>query len=394
MNLKVVILTLATFTVGLVELIIGGVLPQIAHDLNVSVSTAGQLIMIYALVYAIAGPTLLALTARIERKRLYLWSMFIFILGSLLAFWSPNYAVLFVSRIVTAASGSLIVTLSLTIAVKVVSKAYQARVLGVISMGVSSSIVLGIPAGVLIGNALGWRVLFLIIALLTVVSMVVMNLFMERIPTEHVVPMREQLKSLKNVKVISAHLVTTLTLAGHYTLYAYFTPFLENLMGLNASWVSVAYFVFGLAAVSGGFIGGSLADRFGTAKSILIVVGVFIAVMFLLPFSIHSIYVFAPLLIIWGILSWALSPPMQSYLIEHAPESGSIQQSFNFSALQVGIALGSALGGVVIESGESVATNAWVGGVFVMVAFVCGVFSITRTTASQTVRGHGHHSIL
>ncbi|ASR45400.1 MFS transporter [Paenibacillus kribbensis] len=394
MNFKVVILTLATFTVGLVELIIGGVLPQIAQDLNVSVSTAGQLIMIYALVYAIAGPTLLALTARIERKRLYLWSMFIFILGSLLAFWSPNYAVLFVSRIVTAASGSLIVTLSLTIAVKVVSKAYQARVLGVISMGVSSSIVLGIPAGVLIGNALGWRVLFLIIALLTVVSMVVMNLFMERIPTEHVVPMREQLKSLKNAKVISAHLVTTLTLAGHYTLYAYFTPFLENLMGLNASWVSVAYFVFGLAAVSGGFIGGSLADRFGTAKSILIVVGVFIAVMFLLPFSIHSIYVFAPLLIIWGILSWALSPPMQSYLIEHAPESGSIQQSFNFSALQVGIALGSALGGVVIEHSESVATNAWVGGAFVMVAFVCGVFSITRTGISHTVRGHEHQSVL
>ncbi|OBA02277.1 MFS transporter [Paenibacillus polymyxa] len=391
MNFKVVILTIATFTVGLVELIIGGVLPQIAQDLNVSVSTAGQLIMIYALVYAIAGPTLLALTAKIERKRLYLWSMFIFIIGSLLAFWSPNYAVLFISRIVTAASGSLIVTLSLTIAVKVVSKAYQARVLGVISMGVSSSIVLGIPAGVLIGNAFGWRVLFLIIALLTVVSMIIMNMFMERIPTEHVVPMREQLKSLKNVKVISAHLVTTLTLAGHYTLYAYFTPFLENLMGLNASWVSVAYFVFGLAAVSGGFIGGSLADRFGTAKSILIVVGVFIAVMFLLPFSIHSMYVFVPLLIVWGILSWALSPPMQSYLIENAPESGSIQQSFNFSALQVGIALGSALGGVVIENSTSVATNAWVGGVFVIVAFVCGVFSITRVGTSQTVRGH--HSI-
>ncbi|ADM72405.1 Purine efflux pump PbuE [Paenibacillus polymyxa E681] len=391
MNFKVVILTIATFTVGLVELIIGGVLPQIAQDLNVSVSTAGQLIMIYALVYAIAGPTLLALTAKIERKRLYLWSMFIFILGSLLAFWSPNYAVLFVSRIITAASGSLIVTLSLTIAVKVVSKAYQARVLGVISMGVSSSIVLGIPAGVLIGNAFGWRVLFLIIALLTVVAMIIINLFMERIPTEHVVPMRDQLKSLKNVKVISAHLVTTLTLAGHYTLYAYFTPFLENMMGLNASWVSVAYFVFGLAAVSGGFIGGSLADRFGTAKSILVVVGVFIAVMFLLPLSIHSVYVFAPLLIIWGILSWALSPPMQSYLIENAPESGSIQQSFNFSALQVGIALGSALGGVVIENSESVATNAWVGGTFVIVAFVCGVFSITRAGTSQAVRRH--HSV-
>ncbi|AWB44768.1 MFS transporter [Paenibacillus sp. CAA11] len=378
MNLKIFVLTIATFTVGLVELIIGGVLPMIAGDLNVSLSTAGQLITIYALVYAISGPTLLAVTGRVERKKLYLWSMLIFTAGSLLAAWSPNYAVLFATRIITAASGSLIVTLSLTIAVKIVPKEFQARVIGIISMGVSSSIVLGVPLGVVAEDYLGWRILFLIIGLLTLVAMVTIHLFLGKILTEQNVPLKSQLSSLKDVKIISAHLVTTLTLAGHYTLYAYFTPFLESTMHLNAFWISAAYFVFGLAAVSGGLIGGVLSDKLGSRKSILIVVGAFIAVLFLLPLSTQSKLLFTVVLFIWGVLSWALSPAQQSYLIQNAPGSSDIQQSFNFSALQVGIAVGSGLGGVVIDHSSSIQSNAWVGGGLMILAFLCAIYSLTR----------------
>ncbi|AJS59566.1 MFS transporter [Paenibacillus sp. IHBB 10380] len=384
MNLKIFLLTMATFTVGLIELIIGGVLPSIAQDLNVSLSTAGQLITIYALIYAISGPTLLALTGKIERKRLYLWSMLIFTLGSFLAFWSPNYLVLFISRIITAASGSLIVTLSLTIAVKIVPKAFQARVIGIISMGVSSSIVLGVPLGVLAQDVLGWRALFLIIGLLTLVAMATIHLYLHKIPTEQLVPLRSQLQSLKNAKIISAHLVTTLALAGHYTLYAYFTPFLENLLNLDANWISVAYFVFGLSAVSGGLIGGFLADTVGATKSVLIIIAVFVLVMFILPFSTLNLYLFTFVLILWGALSWALSPAQQSYLIQNAPESSDIQQSFNFSALQIGIALGSALGGVVITKADSIESNAWVGGILMIAAFFCCLYSISRKPAFQT----------
>ncbi|MBJ6359778.1 MFS transporter [Paenibacillus sp. GCM10012307] len=378
MKLKIFVLTTATFTAGLIELIIGGVLPSIAQDLNVSLSTAGQLITIFALVYAVSGPAMLALTAKIERKRLYLWTMLIFTIGSLLAFWSPNYETLFISRIINAVSGSLIVTLSLTIAVKIVPENFRARVIGIISMGVSLSIVLGVPLGVLTQEFFGWRILFLIIALLTLMSMVTIQFFLGRIPSEQTVPLKTQLQSLKSAKIISAHLVTVLALAGHYTMYAYFTPFLKSMLHLDTYWISAAYFVFGLSAVSGALIGGILSDKIGTAKSILIIISTFIVVLFILPVSTISLYMFTIAMILWGILSWAISPAQQSYLIQHAPASSDIQQSFTFSAIQIGIAIGSVLGGLVINRAESISTNAWAGGALMCVALLCAVYSLSR----------------
>lgn len=384
MNFRVYILAISVFVVGMVELIIGGILPLIANDLQVSLSAAGQLITAFALVLAIAGPTTLALTAKVERKKLYLWSLFIFFIGNILAFLSPNFEMLMLSRIFTAASAALLIVLSLTIAAKIVKPTHQARAIGVISMGISGSLVLGVPIGVLIGDAFGWRILFLLIALLTLVSMAIIYKFIDHLPPEEVVPLRQQFASLKSSKIISAHLVTVLVLAGHYMLYAYFTPFLETTLNLSPAWISAAYFVFGLAAVTGGGVGGLLSDRLGTKKAILLFVGTFAIILFALPFSTYVPFLFPIALVIWGMLSWALSPAQQSYLIQTAPESAGIQQSFNTSALQLGIALGSALGGLAIEH-YPVSSNSWFGGILVVIAFACAVYSITRPVTSSKV---------
>ncbi|MNJ55373.1 Purine efflux pump PbuE [compost metagenome] len=256
-------------------------------------------------------------------------------------------------------------------------------------MGVSSALVLGVPLGVLAGDYISWRTLFLIIGILTLIAMMTVQFFLEPIRVrEQIVPFKTQLKSLRNPKIATAHIVTALTLAGHYTVYAYLTPFMETLLNLNALQISISYFIFGIAAVSGGLIGGILSDKLGSTKSILIIIGTFIVVMFVLPFSTAHLYVFIFVLFIWGILSWALSPAQQSYLIEHAPESSEIQQSFNYSALQIGIALGSLFGGMVLERTNSVASNAYLGGVIMIVACLCAVYSLTRkstlTISSQS----------
>ncbi|MEK3890373.1 MFS transporter [Bacillus sp. FSL K6-3431] len=376
MNFKVFILAASAVIVGLVELIVGGILPIIADDLHVTIGTAGQLITVFALVYAISGPVLLSLTAKIERKKLYLLALTVFFLGNLMTYFSPTFSLVMTARIFTAMSAALVIVLSLTITTKIVKPTHRAKALGVIYMGISSSLVLGVPIGILITNAYGWRTVFLGIAILSIGSIILINTFIERIPTEKVLPLSAQIKALGNIKIVGTHLAMMFMLAGHYTVYAYFTPFLENTLHLSQNWISISYFLFGLAAVCGGAFGGALADRIGSTKSILIVIGSFAIILFVLPYSTFSYLVFLVVMIIWGALSWALAPPVQNYLIQTDPDSSDIHQSINNSALQLGIALGSGIGGVALGYTGSVVSTAHVGSGVVIVAFLCALFSL------------------
>ncbi|MBP1968412.1 DHA1 family purine base/nucleoside efflux pump-like MFS transporter [Virgibacillus natechei] len=375
MDKRVYLLTIVSFVVGMVELIIGGILDLVATDLGVSLGQAGLLITIFSLVFAIAAPILLAATSNMERKRLMIIALFIFLFGNLIAVISPSYAMLLIARIISAASGSLLVVLCITMASNIVDAQYRARAIGIVFMGISGSLVLGVPIGVMLGNAFSWRAPFLLISILTVGSIIGVYFFLGKIAPKQPVTIREQLGTLKNKKILFAQLTTFLFLAGHLTLYGYLTPFLQSTMNLDSTWVSIVYLLFGVAAVTGGAIGGMFSDRFGAKRTILYVITVFGLSIFAIPYTTFALPLFLIVMIIWSMMSWAITPAMQSYLIQTSPETSDTQQSLNNSALHFGIAFGSLIGGVVIEQ-ASVNYNATVGGFFVILALGAAIFSM------------------
>ncbi|MFB7305143.1 MFS transporter [Heyndrickxia sporothermodurans] len=384
MDKRVYLLTIVSFVVGMVELIIGGILDLISKDLHVSLGKTGFLITIFSLVYAIAAPVLLTLTLKIERKRLTIAALFVFLIGNVSAFISSSYSMLLIARIISAASGSLLVVLCVTIASNIVTERYRARAIGVVFMGISASLVLGVPIGLILGNAYGWRAPFILISVLTVLSMAGVYFFMGKVEPKSSIPIRKQLRTLKNRKILFAQLTSFLFLAGHLTLYGYFTPFLKTALGLNGTWVSMVYLIFGIAAVVGGGLGGWLADRFDLKLTIIGVIIIFGISIILIPYTTFAFPLFLVVMIIWSMLSWAITPAMQSYLIELAPETSEIQQSLNNSALHFGIAFGSLVGGMVIEQ-TTVEHNATIGGVFIIFALGTAVISMVKGKSASNV---------
>ncbi|MED4590153.1 MFS transporter [Priestia flexa] len=382
MNHKVYILAIASFVVGTVELILGGILDLIASSFQVSIAKAGYLISIFSLVYAISAPVLLNITAKFERKRVYLWALFIFLLSNIVALASTGYSMLMVSRILAAMSGSFIIVLSTTMASRLVKPEYQGRALGIVFMGISASLVLGIPIGIFIGNAFGWREVFILIALLTAIIMVIVAISMDRLEPAPVVPIKQQLNALRNTKMLSIHIATFFVLAGHLTLYAYFTPFLQETFGLSSGMVTLVYGIFGLAAVAGGGFGGVLSDKLGAPTAVIGIIGAFFLSMVALPFAVKLPFIlFLIVMTVWSALSWAVSPAQNNLIIQSAKDNPDVLISTNVAISHLGIAAGSYVGGIIIN-GHSSLFNGWVGSILVLLGLLATVIAVTRPSIS------------
>lgn len=365
MDKRIYLLTVISFVVGMVELIIGGILNLIAEDLGVSIGQAGLLITTFAVVFGISGPILLFMTGQTERKRVTIGALIAFLLGNMIAIFSTSYYMLMVSRIISAASGSLLTVLCLILAAHISKPEFRGRAIGLVVMGISGSIVLGLPIGVSMGHTFGWRSPFILVTILTLLLIGSVSIFFGRISTNPPVSFKEQFQALKNKKIFTAHLTTFFFLAGHFTLYGYLTPFVITKMGFDGTWITIVYFVYGLAAVTGGGIAGMAADKFGVRKTLLSVIGLLIVCLLIIPYTPFLLFWF--FLVIWGILSWSITPSIQSHLVQLAPETSDIQQSLNNACLHLGIALGTSIGSVIIDR-FSVEFNALFGVLFVVMA--------------------------
>ncbi|MFT9819603.1 MFS transporter [Lysinibacillus sp. NPDC056185] len=376
MNIGIFVLALATFVAGTVELVIAGIINMIAEDLHVSVGAVGQLVSVFSLVFAFGAPVLIALTSKVEKRKLLLIAMLTFLGGNILSVVSPNFTTLLIARIILAASCSIVVVTSVTMAANTVATELRGRAIGLIFMGLSASLVLGVPLGTIIGENFGWRMTFVLVSVLSIVSMVGIIKFLPKVPPQPAIPLLKQIATLKSKKIASIQLISVLELTGHFIVYTYFTLFLKTTMGLSTNMISMVLLVFGIAGITGGWIGGWASDKFGGAKTILTFLILFAVSLFLLPYSTGSMISLLIVVVLYGVMVWALSPAVQNYLAESAPDSSDIQLGLNTSFLHLGVALGSGLGGLLVDY-YSVTINTWVAGIMVVLALISAIYSLT-----------------
>lgn len=368
-TLKIYILAIVSFLVGTSEYIISGILDTIADSLEITLAAAGQLITIFSLVYAIFTPILMGITSSIDRRKLMIFSLGLFVIGNILAFILPGYGLFVVARVVMALGAGMVVVTALTIAAKIAPEGKQGSAIATVVMGFTASLIIGVPLGRIISSLLGWKVIFGGIALLGILAMIIIRASIPLIKGDKPVPLVKQLALLKKRRVIIGLAITFFWLGGYSIAYTYLSPYLLNISGIEEKLLSGVLLIFGIASLFGSKFGGFSTDRWGVQKTLLGGMSLHIITLILLSLVTNSYISVLIILILWSFAAWSSGPTQQYNLATIEPESSGILLGLNQSVMQLAMAAGAGIGGIFVEK-VSLSSVTWIGALGVTIAIV------------------------
>ena len=373
MPLALFALTLSAFAIGTTEFVIVGLIPTIAEQLNVSLPSAGLLVSLYALGVAIGAPVLTALTGKLPRKWLLVGLMALFTVGNLLAWQAPGYESLIVARILTGLAHGVFFSVGSTIATGLVAKEKAASAIAIMFSGLTVALVTGVPLGTWIGQGFGWRETFLVVSLLGLVAMVGSLLLVPgNLPKGAASSVREQLSVLTKKPLLLVYAKTALGYGGAFTAFTFLAPILQQVSGFSAGAVSLILLVYGVSVAVGNIWGGKLADRMGPLPALKLLFAGLAVVLLVLTFTAPHPVLAVLTVLVWGAFAFGNVPGLQVLVVKqaerHTPNAVDVASGLNIAAFNVGIALGSVVGGFVVEHLGLMHTP-WIGALIVLLAY-------------------------
>jgi len=378
----VVLLAFATFATGTAENIIVGILLDVADGLGVSPALAGQLTTVFSVVFAVTAPLALVLTTRFERKRLFLCALGLFIASNLIAAASPSFAVMFVARVGMAMASATICLLATMLATELVDETMRGRAIGIIFMGISGSLVFGVPAGIVVSDIAGWRGVFVALATLAAVVWLVSWRCLPASGRRRTA-LPKYLTHLREVPLVAGQLVSILMIGGHFVLFAFLAPYFVQVAGFADENIVLAFAALGFAGVNGGYLGGWLADRLSPRIALLLTPAAYLVALAAIPLLENSPWSMFAVMTIWACISWMISPVVQSFLIWEGPQTAEAGISLNFSAMHLGVGLGTAVGGLVLEE-ISVRALPWTGALIAALAVFASCYAIRSSKIERS----------
>ncbi|WP_282061983.1 MFS transporter [Bacillus pumilus] len=378
----VYLLALAAFLIGTIEYIITGIIQMVAHDLHVTTSAAGLLVTSLALSAAIGAPIVIALTINIDRRKILSWMLMIFILSNFITSVSHSFEMVMMTRILQGISGGTAIVVAMAVATRLVEREKRGTAIGIILMGLSSSLVLGVPIGTFLSSMIGWKALFAAIGLITLIPLIVVYRRIPSMKEQEPVTLRMQLSILKDKRILLAVAVTLFYVGGYSTLFTYLTPFLQASANLSITEISGILLLAGICSFLGSSLGGMAADKKGPIFTIFSGITLQIILLMLLSFVTGNLVVMVAVIMIWMIATWSTSPAQQLYLVTLVPKSPDIALSVNTSFIQFGFALGSGVGGIVLSE-TSILNLSWISAGTVFLALLMTILMVAFDRFSQ-----------
>ncbi len=375
-------LTISAFGIGTTEFVIVGLLPTVAEDMHTSLASTGMLVSLYAIGVALGAPIITALTSHIDRKKLLLGIMTLFILGNGLASLAPTFFLLILARILTGFAHGVFFSIGATIAAGLVSEDRRGSAIAIMFAGLTIAIVTGVPLGTFIGQHFGWRATFSGVALLGLIGFIANAVLLpKKIKAGKALRLADQFKVLRNPSILVVLAITTLGYGGTFVAFTYLSPMLQNITGFSANETTMILLVYGIAIALGNVIGGKAANK-KPAKALMIMFILQALVLLALTFTLPSKPAAIATLFALGILAFSNVPGLQLYIVQLAekylPGTEDVTSALNIAAFNLGIAIGAATGGWITESSLGLSATPWVSAILVLGGFLLTVLSFRR----------------
>ncbi|WP_028202064.1 MFS transporter [Paraburkholderia nodosa] len=360
MPLPLLALAVAAFGIGTTEFVIMGLLPDVARDLSVSIPAAGMLVSAYALGVTIGAPIVAIAIANVPRKQALMRLIGIFIVGNLLCALAPNYSILMAARIVTAFCHGAFFGIGSVVAAGLVAPNRRAQAIALMFTGLTLANVLGVPLGTALGQIAGWRTTFWAVTAIGILAAAALQVCLPAKIEMQKASLVHEFGVLKNPQVLMVLGMSVLASASLFAVFTYITPILEDVTGFSPHEVTFVLLLFGLGLTVGSTLGGKLAD-WKLMRSLLTFLAMIAVVLAVFSLTMHDPIAAMATIFVWGILAFAIVPPLQILIVNRASDAPNLASTLNQGAFNLGNAGGAWIGGVAISAGAPLTALPWVG---------------------------------
>ncbi|APX00761.1 MFS transporter [Arthrobacter sp. QXT-31] len=367
-------LAMGGFGIGVTEFAMMGLLKEVEAGLRIGTPEAGHLISAYALGVVVGAPVLAAVGAKLPRKFLALGLMLFFSVANLSSFIAPDYASMLASRFAAGLPHGAFFGVAAVIAASLVAPTRRGWAISMVMAGLTVANVVGVPFATWLGQTFGWRLLFVLVGVLGLVTLALIWKFVPFQPAHAEASIRRELGALRRAQVWLAILIGIVGFGGFFATYTYIAHTMTSVAGIPTALLPLVVALYGLGMVAGNIVGGRIADKSVMGTIYRVLPGIAVALV-VYAVAVHWAWAAFIMVFVVGGAGSMLVPALQTRLLDASPDAPSLASSLNHAALNVANALGAFLGGVVIAWGWGYVAPALVGAVLAILGLIVALLS-------------------